>query len=174
MIRAMFLLLLCSAAFADPHPLPVQIPSAVNGVYIAPERTCRVEFYRFGDAVRLDLRCLHHGDGRQSWALHDQYAPDRCPTDSATWAIDPAMPLGVREHIAIRGYDLIGGTLSVVIGIDQTAVANGNGIAQTWHQVESIGSPGPYTCESAQPYRIDPHALARFCRSNPTVPACKP
>lgn len=45
-------------------------------------------------------------------------------------------------------------TLSVVVGLDPSAVANGIGTPQTWQLVESIASRAPYTCATAQSLRF--------------------
>lgn len=160
-------LLLCAIAQAAP------VDSSASGVYIGWDRTCRIVLSRYQSAwVQVDIRCLSF-DGAQTASLTTVYAPDKCPQDIGYWLNPGETP---PEYLSLRSFGLIGSdaALAVVLGGDQTDVTNGIGSAQNWIRVATLQAPDPYSCAGSEaPIYIDPHALARYCRQNPTVPACR-
>ncbi len=149
MTRAALLFLLCmSAAISAP------LPSSISGAYLTPERVCRVEAFRWTDPrwTQVDIQCMRLSDGRQTSALYTIWTPGQCPQTGQPLAFEPSAPDPIREHFAITGYT--GSTLSVVVALNPSAVANGQGVPQTWQLVESIASRAPYTCAPAQPLRV--------------------
>lgn len=130
------------------------LPSSISGAYLTPERVCRVEAFRWTDPrwTQVEIRCMRFGDGHFTSALYTIWTLGQCPQTMTPFAFEPSAADPIREHFAITGYT--GSALSVVVGLDPTAVANGNGTPQTWQLVESIASRAPYTCAPAQSLRF--------------------
>lgn len=60
----------------------VQLPSAITGGYLTPERGCRLELYRHPDqqSTLIDLQCLRWADGLHTSMLARVYTPGgQCP-----------------------------------------------------------------------------------------------
>lgn len=159
-------LLLCANVAAGP------INSSASGVYIGSDRVCRIMLARYEvQWTQVDIRCLHFAGG-QSQSLTTVYSPGNCPQGGA-YSLTPWAP---GEYLSLRAFDPVQQALSIVRGTDQTAVTNGVGIAETWHVIGFAPSPAPYSCGGSTyipPPPVDPHALARFCRAYPDVPACR-
>lgn len=127
------------------------LPSSISGAYLTPERVCRVEAFRWTDPrwTQVEIRCMRFGDGHFTSALYTIWTPGQCPLTMTPFAFEPSAADPIREHFAITGYT--GSTLSVVVGLDPSVVANGNGTPQTWQLVESIASRAPYSCAGKHP-----------------------
>jgi hypothetical protein len=149
-------LLLCASASA------FEAPSALSGWYDAGDRVVRVVYSRAGSQVLIDTMGVTDA-GVPSLYLMSTYAPNNCPSDSL------ALPLAPGLWYAVKGATAT--TLQVQVGA-QFSVGAGIGQPQTWTLLRPLLSPSPYTCATTAP-RIDPHALARYCREHPTVPACR-
>lgn len=177
----------------------VDLPSSITGAYLTPERGCRLELYRWTDPrwTQIDLQCLRWGDGLQTSMLARVFTPEQCPGDIALpfdprslsaaealtgkaesapgvmlyvdgyWRAMPWIKSGSVEYFSIRSFTA--STLSVAVGIDQSALLNGGGIVQTWQQVESIASRSPYTCGSPP---VAGGSVRDNCRLNPRAPWC--
>lgn len=130
------------------------LPSSITGAYLTPERVCRIEAFRWTDPrwTQVEIRCMRFGDGHFTSALYTIWTPGQCPLTMTPFAFEPSAADPIREHFAITGYT--GSTLSVVVGLDPSAVANGIGTPQTWQLVESIASRAPYTCAPAAQSRF--------------------
>ena len=130
------------------------LPSSISGAYLTPERACRLELYRGTDPrwTQVDIQCMRLSDGRQTSALYTIWTPGQCPQTLTPFAFEPSAADPIREHFAITGYT--GSTLSVVVALDPSAVASGQGVPQTWQLVDSIASRSPYTCAPAAPLRF--------------------
>lgn len=158
----------------------VQLPSAITGAYLTPERGCRLELYRHPDqqSTMIDLQCLRWADGLHTSMLSRVYTPGgQCPGPislpfdpralfegaKAEVRTDPSVliyidgqwrPLPVLKSGSVEFWLIRAfspGALSVAVGLDQSALLNGGGILQTWTLVESIASRAPYTCPSPAP-----------------------
>lgn len=168
-MRYLSLLVLLLASVSLPA---APIDSNASGVYLGTDRVCRVELYRWAGAYNtISLRCLGF-DGSQTQSLTTTYAPDPCLLPPPALIFDAwLLSDSPREYLFLREKrnDVV---LDIVRGTDPVAVRNGAGLAESWYQLQPLTGPEPYVCSSAGP-RIDPHALARFCREHPTVPACK-
>ena len=169
MLRILALLLIAASASAAPGP----IDSTASGVYVGSDRVCRVVLSRWMTSwVQVEIRCQQFA-GDQTASLTTLWAPDACPQGIA-YILNPWPPEMPREYLSLRSYDPVDQTLQIVRGADQVGVVNGLGLAEAWYRIGFAPSPTPYSCPAAPaPPRIDPHALARFCRSHPTVPACQ-
>ena len=146
-------LLLCSLSFAQ------GIPSAASGVYLTPDRVCRVVFQRYQVSwIRADLTCLEFS-GALSNAATVLYAPGEgsCWTSGAAIPFNPQSPA---DYVAFTG-----STESVVNTLvgNQAAVVNGGGSAQVWTRIAYVPSPAPYACSGGGYQPPDPH-YARLCR----------
>lgn len=120
------------------------IDSTASGVYIAPDRVCRVVLSRYQTLwVQADIRCLNFS-GISTASLTTVYAPGSCPQGGAYW-LNPWPPGQPPEYLSLRSYDPAG-TLAVLLGNDPTNVYNGIGSAQTWYRVGAVPSPSPYSC----------------------------
>ena len=165
-----FAVALACAMPASATPGPVD--SSASGVYLGSDRVCRIVLSRWMTSwVQVDIRCQQFA-GEQTASLTTVYAPNICPQGGA-YMLNPWPPEVPREYLSLRSYDTVDQTLQVVKGMDQVAVTNGIGTAEAWYVIGFAPSPSPYTCGGTAQPRIDPHALARFCRQNPNVPACR-
>ena len=143
-------LLLCSLAHAQ------GIPSAASGVYLTPDRVCRVVLARYQVSwIRADLTCLEF-NGALSNAATVLYAPGEgsCWPDTAAIPFNPQSPV---DYVTLRSFG--GNSLAVQIG-NQAAVINGNGQNQAWSLIAPVASPAPYSCGSSG---TSQH-YARLCR----------
>lgn len=168
-IVAVFLLLLSSSIAQA-----IGLPSSISGGFTTPERACRLVLARHQTIfTQISITCLRWADGLPSSALYQVYTPNQCPDGNSTilsfsprpveagktstlvpggWYLGPAgwMPYALQkngeEFFVIRGYDEISGALSVLIGVDPSALANGLGVPQTWFREVLVPSPAPYTC----------------------------
>jgi hypothetical protein len=170
-IAALLLLLLYACASQA-----VPLPSSITGGYLTPERSCRLELYRWVDPnwTVLDLQCLRFADGLQTsvTAVIFTLGPGntkQCP-DGASLALpfDPRIQTGT-DKAAIPGVFYLTPTgwhpltksmgeyfsiqsfgpdyLSVLVGLDPSGLVNGHGVRQTWIRQSSFASRAPYTCE---------------------------
>jgi hypothetical protein len=155
-------LIAIAALFACASVGAYEVPSSVAGWYATPTGVVRLVPYRAGSQVLMDVTYVSDA-GMPSFYLQSVYAPDACPTDSLAIPLSPGVWFAVKSA----------GPSSIDVNVGaQFAAGAGIGMPQTWTLLRPLPSPSPYTCATAQP-RIDPHALARFCRQNPTVPACR-
>ena len=145
-------LLLCSLSFAQ------GIPSAASGVYLTPDRVCRVVFQRWQVSwLKVDLTCLEFG-GMLSNSAQTVYAPEAgsCWPDGAAIPFNPQSPV---DYVTFPSFT--GAVLNSLVG-NQAAVVNGGGVEQIWQRIAIVPSPAPYTCSGGSP-PPDPH-YARLCR----------
>lgn len=146
-------LLLCSLSFAQ------GIPSASSGVYLTPDRVCRVVFQRYQVSwLKADLTCLEFS-GALSNAATVLYAPEAgsCWPDTAAIPFNPQSPV---DYVTFRS--ATANSLGVQVG-NQAAVVNGVGQNQAWQLIAPVASPAPYTCGASLPV-LNPH-YARHCRN---------
>lgn len=146
-------LLLCSLSFAQ------GIPSASSGVYLTPDRVCRVVFQRYQVSwIRADLTCLEFG-GMLSNSAQTVYAPEAgsCWPDGSAIPFNPQSPV---DYVTFRSASA--NALAVQVGT-QGAVVNGVGTNQAWQLIAPVVSPAPYTCGASLPV-LNPH-YARHCRN---------
>lgn len=134
-------LLLCSLSFAQ------GIPSAASGLYLTPDRVCRVVFQRYQVSwIRADLTCLEFS-GALSNAASVLYAPGEgsCWTSGAAIPFNPQSPA---DYVAFTG-----STESVVNTLvgNQAAVVNGGGSAQVWTRIAYAPSAAPFSCGDSPP-----------------------
>lgn len=151
MLRIITLLLLSLPAFAVPLPVPNPLPSSISGVYLGPDRACRVELYRSPNPqfTRVETACLLFAGGVTE-SLTEIYTPSgQCPNSSLGLVFDQYRG-AQRGYYSMQAYDL-GATLSVVLSANQTSASNGVGTLQTWQLVQPVTSRAPYSC--AQPGR---------------------
>ncbi len=122
------------------------IPSGASGVYIAPDRVCRIVFSRYQTHwIQLDLACLPFNAGQTTHSLTTLWAPGgACPVESIAWNFNPWPPGAVREYVSIRA--VLPDRLEMMVGTDVNAVSNGAATPQTWLLVQPVASPAPYTC----------------------------
>lgn len=151
MLRIITLLLLSLPAFAAPLPVPNPLPSSISGVYLGPDRACRVELYRSPNPqfTRIETACLLFAGGVTE-SLTEIYTPGgQCPNSSLGLVFDQYR-VAQRGYYSMQAYDL-GETLTAVLSGNQTNASNGVGTLQTWQLVQPITSRAPYSC--AQPGR---------------------
>lgn len=141
-IVAGFVMLCAFALSATAAP----IGSNVSGVYVSPDRVCRLVLYRYQSLwVQSDARCIEFVSGAQTYATSTVWSPGACPTE--TWAIPLDRTAGYYgPHLSIRATNNGGESLSVVLGAGPNAAASGTGQAQTWFRLEPVQSPSPYSC----------------------------
>jgi len=147
----LLLMLLPGIVFAVPLPVPNPLPSSISGVYLGPDRACRVELYRAPNPqfTRVETACVLFAGGVTE-SLTEIYTPGgQCPTSSAAWVFDGYRP-AQRGYYSMQAFDA-GATLSVVLSTNPTSASNGVGTLQTWQLVQSVTSRAPYSC--AQPGR---------------------
>ena len=162
----MILMLVATSALAAVPGTPDPIDSSASGVYLGSDRVCRVVLSRYEALwTQVDIRCQHFAGG-QSASLTTVWG--NCPQGGA-YNLTPWAP---GEYLSLRTFDATDQVLQIVRGADQIDVNNGLGTAEAWYVIGFAPSPSPYTCATSLP-RIDPHAMARFCREYPTVPACR-
>ena len=146
-------LLLCSLSFAQ------GIPSAASGLYLTPDRVCRVVFQRWQVSwLRADLTCLEFS-GALSNAASVLYAPGEgsCWPDTAAIPFNPQSPV---DYVTFQSFT--GAVINALVG-NQAAVVNGGGVEQIWQRIAIVPSPAPYTCGVSSPLPT-PH-YARHCRN---------
>lgn len=152
----------------------IGLPSSISGGFTTPERACRLVLARHQTVfTQISITCLRWADGLPSSALYQVYTPNQCPDGNSTILSFSPRPVeadkastlvpGARyfgpagwlpyalekngeEFFVIRGYDEVSGALSVLIGADPSALANGFGVPQTWRREVPVPSPAPYTC----------------------------
>ena len=121
------------------------IPSSASGVYLTPDRVCRVVFQRYAVSwLQADLVCMQFS-GVVSSSLTTVYAPgaQACWPDSV--AVQLERPSQV-NYVAWRGFN--GTALSANVG-NPAEIVNGGGTGQSWQRITAVASPAPYTCASA-------------------------
>lgn len=134
------------------------IPSSASGVYLTPDRVCRVVFQRYQVSwIRADLTCLEF-NGALSNAATVLYAPGEgsCWPDGAAIPFNPQSPV---DYVTFPSFT--GAVINALVG-NQAAVINGGGVEQIWQRIAIVPSPAPYTCSGGSPPH-DPH-YARLCR----------
>ncbi len=144
------IVVMCLMLFGCSQTVSAQgIPSSASGVYLAPDKVCRLVLARAAvDYIKADLSCLSYSGAATaaSWQLY-------APGDSACWPDSVAIPIDPRqidttEYVALRGY--AGSTLNVLSG-GPAAVVNGGGDEQSWTRIVLLPSPYPYVGCSASP-----------------------
>ena len=148
-------MLLCAPAHAASP-----IPSAASGVYITPDRVCRVVFARYqGSWLQAELTCMAWS-GAVTSTLSTLYAPG----EGACWTAGAAVPFNAQapaDFVSwVDYFDQAPGALGALVG-NQALVINGDGEAQKWVRVATLPSPAPFTCANAP--TASPH-YARLCR----------
>jgi len=121
------------------------IPSSASGVYLTPDRVCRIVFQRYAVSwLQADLTCMQFS-GVVSSSLTTLYAPgaNACWPDSV--AVQFERPSQV-NYAAFRGFN--GTALNANVG-NPAEVVNGGGTGQSWQRITAVASPDPYTCATA-------------------------
>lgn len=148
-MRTFLTILALALAGCSQSAMAQGIPSSASGVYLAPDKVCRLILARTAvDYIRADLSCLSFG-GAATAATWQLYAPG----DSACWPDTVAIPIDPRqidatEYVALRSYS--GSVLNVLSG-GPAAVVNGGGDEQSWTRIVLLPSPYPYAGCSATP-----------------------
>jgi hypothetical protein len=152
-------MLFCATAHADP------IPSAASGVYVAPDKVCRVVFARHEVSwLRAELTCMAWSGDRTSM-IYRLYAPGA----GACWPQSVAVPFNANapvDYVAfVHYFDQDAGALGALVG-NEAEVINGDGSAQKWVRVATLPSPAPYTCGDVPPAATPPQVWRdeRVCR----------
>ncbi len=152
------------------------LPSAITGSYLTPERACRLELYRAASPqwTYVDLQCLRFADGLQTSMLSQVFTPGQCPDGTyLAFSFDPRLQTGapkaaqalsgvwymgaagwqplttsLGEYFSIRAFAAT--QLSVLVGLDPTALVNGVGTPQTWVRLpqHDFASRAPYACNA--------------------------
>lgn len=129
-------LLLPVAAFAD-------VASTASGVYLGPDRVCRLVLARFSNPAWLDaqLSCVQF-DGQVTVSRPLLYAPEpnSCWGSGAAIPFNPQFPV---DFLSLRSSNA--STLTVAVG-NQAAVVNNGGDVQVWTRIASAPSYAPFTC----------------------------
>ena len=135
------------------------IPSDASGVYLTPDRVCRLVLARYQVSwIRADLTCLEF-NGALSNAATVLYAPG----DGSCWPSGAAIPFNPQSPVDYVTFpSFTGAVLNSLVG-NQAAVVNGGGVEQIWQRIAILPSPAPYTCGVSSPLP-NPH-YARHCRN---------
>lgn len=143
-MNKIFLFVCLLLALAQPASAE-KIPSEASAVYLGSDRVCFVEFSSFQVLwIRLDLTCLKF-TGALSNSRTILYAPDQCWDSSVSTTFDAQV---WNEFFAFRSYASNSSAVQILRGPDQTQVANGIGIHETWNRVAVVQSSAPYTCNA--------------------------
>lgn len=144
-MRALMLAALLCAPSAHAAP----IDSTASGVYLAPDRVCRIVLSRWQTLwTQVEIRCLQFG-GAQTASLTTVYTNGVCGPLGVAYMLNPWPPEVQREFINLRSYDPALLTLQVVRGTDQNGVTNGAGTHETWNRIGTAQSQEPYSCAPA-------------------------
>lgn len=134
----LLLLLPVASAFAD-------VASTASGVYLAPDRVCRLVLARFSDPAWLDaqLTCVEFG-GRVTATRQLLYAPqpNSCWTSGSAIPFDRQAPT---EFLSLRSSNE--STVTVAVG-NQAAVVNNGGSVQVWTRIAYVPSYAPFSCSA--------------------------
>lgn len=129
-------LLLPFAAFAD-------VASTASGVYLGPDRACRLVLARFSNPAWLDaqLSCVQF-DGQVTATRSLLYAPqpNSCWGSGAAIPFDRQFPV---DYLSLRNSNE--STLTVAVG-NQATVVNNGGEVQLWTRIASAPSYAPFAC----------------------------
>ena len=140
------------------------IPSAASGIYITPDRVCRVVFARYQvTSLQADLSCMSFSTGAMTFTLATLFAPQAgsCWPAGAAVPFDRMNPTDYVSWVAYFTEDA--GALGALVG-NQAQVVNGDGSAQKWVRVATIESPAPYTCGDTAPSPVTSPHYPRLCR----------
>lgn len=129
-------LLLPIAALAD-------VASTASGVYLGPDRACRLVLARFSNPAWLDaqLSCVQF-DGQVTASRQLLYAPQ----SGSCWGSGAAIPFNAQspiDFLSLRSSNE--STVTVAVG-NQAAVVNNGGDVQVWTRIAYIPSYAPFTC----------------------------
>lgn len=158
LIYALILLSLSSLSFAQ------GIPSAASGIYVTPDRVCRVVFQRYQVAsLQAELTCMSFSTGAFTSTLSTLYAPG----NGNCWPAGAAVPFNAQtptDYVSwVAYFDQDAGALGALVG-NQAQVVNGDGNGQKWVRVATIESPAPYTCGAPAPSPVTSPHYPRLCR----------
>ena len=150
-------LMFCTASTAAP------IPSAASGIYITPDRVCRVVFSRYQVSwLQAELTCMSF-TGAVTSTLSTLYAPGA----GSCWPAGAAVPFNTQnptDYVSwVAYFTEDAGALGALVG-NQAQVVNGDGSAQKWVRVATIESPAPYTCGDTAPSPVTSPHYPRLCR----------
>lgn len=128
-----------------------EIPSSASGVYVTPDRVCRLQLTRLGqDHANVDLLCITDA-GLPTWSNSTAFAFGGACIGSPGVAY--AFPFSGQDPgagtVAFDALD--SGGLRVRVGPDLAALYSGGGLPQTWLLVRPVTSPAPYTCGRQAP-----------------------
>lgn len=132
------------------------IASAASGVYITPERICRVELARYGqDHINVDLLCIADASGMPSYSHTTVFAfAGSCIAGKGVASVFAfSGPSPAAGFVALDVHDLAG--LHVRIAPDANTLVNGGGQPQVWPMLRPITSSSPYTCPEQPRLRFD-------------------
>ncbi len=129
------------------------IASAASGIYITPDRICRVELARYGqDHINVDLLCIGDATGMPTYSHTTVFAfAGSCIAGKGVTSVFQfSGPSPAAGFVAFDVHDLAG--LHVRVAPDASTLYNGGGQPQVWPMLRPITSGAPYTCApAAQP-----------------------
>lgn len=160
LIYALILLSLSSLSLAQ------GIPSAASGIYVTPDRVCRVVFARYQvTSLQADLTCVSFATGALTFTLATLSAPE----PGSCWPAGAAVPFNAQAPVDyvswVTYWPQDAGALGALVG-NQAQVVNGDGNGQKWVRVATIESPAPYTCGAPAPSPVTSPHYARLCRQH--------
>ena len=139
------------------------IPSAASGVYITPDRVCRVVFSRFQVSWLLaEMTCMEWSGAVKS-SSQTVYAPQAgsCWPAGSAVAFNSQAPI---DYVSfVHYFDADAGALGALVG-NQAQVVNGDGEGQKWVRVATLESPAPFTCAGSEPVATPSPHYPRLCR----------
>lgn len=145
-------LMLC--AFSQ-SAVAADIPSAASGIYITPDRICRVELARYGqDHINVDLLCIGDATGMPTYSHSTAFAfAGACVGGAGVAYVFPfSGPAPSAGYVALDVHDISG--LHVRVAADPNTLLNGGGTPQVWARLRPITSSAPYTCGQAPRFRV--------------------
>lgn len=143
-----FLVILALALAGCAQVAAASVGSDVSGVYLGPDRACRLVLSRFdGSWIKADLSCIAFAGG-QSNASVVLYAPRSCWPNTAAIPFVPQAPV---DYLTISGYTA--SVVNVLVG-NEAAVINGVGEAQAWTRIAYAPSAAPFSCGDTPPVQV--------------------
>lgn len=160
------LILILALMFCTASASATGIPSAASGIYVTPDRVCRVVFARYQvTSLQADLTCMSFATGALTFTLSTLYAPEA----GSCWPAGAAVPFNAQtptDYVSwVAYFDQDAGALGALVG-NQAQVVNGDGNGQKWVRVATIESPAPYTCGAPAPSPVTSPHYARLCRQH--------
>lgn len=144
---ALAVLMIAGVAGCSQTAMAGNIASDVSGVYVGSDRACRLVLRNhptvFGSKI-VELNCLKF-DGWQTAAANTLWAPNDCAGQGAIW-INPSSGRPP-EYLSIRTYGPQG--MWIIRGTNQSLVAGGIGIGETWQRIGNAPSPSSFGCPAS-------------------------